>query len=177
MPLVFDIEARDDGDRVVILGRTTFTWQQLDITPPKAGTGYKHRGRGAGGGAAFGGAGGLGEGRGSVGEARDWIPVLVFTGAGSAREQRKGDMGMTERVSTRRGKFQTCPYVRGKYRYYGGEGLAVREPPLRRNGEDIDAQTDGRCGWGKGWVPAFVFTGGRLCAGTTEWGYGNEGRG
>ena len=37
VPLVFDIEARDDGDRVVILGRTTFTWQQLDITPPKAG--------------------------------------------------------------------------------------------------------------------------------------------
>ena len=37
VPLVFDIEVRDDGDRVVILGRTTFTWQQLDITPPKAG--------------------------------------------------------------------------------------------------------------------------------------------
>ena len=35
--LTFDIEVRDDGDRVVILGRTTFTWQQLDIMPPKAG--------------------------------------------------------------------------------------------------------------------------------------------
>ena len=36
-PLVFDIEARDDGDRVVILGRTTFTWQELDIPPPVVG--------------------------------------------------------------------------------------------------------------------------------------------
>ena len=37
VPLVFDVEARDDGDRVVILGRTTFTWQDLDITPPVVG--------------------------------------------------------------------------------------------------------------------------------------------
>ena len=37
VPLVFDVEARDDGDRVYILGRTTFTWQQLEITPPVVG--------------------------------------------------------------------------------------------------------------------------------------------
>ena len=33
-PIVFEIEARDDGDVVYILGRTTFTWDQLDIPPP-----------------------------------------------------------------------------------------------------------------------------------------------
>ena len=33
-PIVFEIEARDDGDVVYILGRTTFTWEQLDIPPP-----------------------------------------------------------------------------------------------------------------------------------------------
>lgn len=37
VPLVFDVEARDDGDRVFILGRTTFTWQDMDITPPVVG--------------------------------------------------------------------------------------------------------------------------------------------
>lgn len=37
VPLVFDIEARDDGDRVFILGRTTFTWDDMQITPPVVG--------------------------------------------------------------------------------------------------------------------------------------------
>ena len=37
VPLVFEIEARDDGDRVFILGRTTFTWQDMEITPPVVG--------------------------------------------------------------------------------------------------------------------------------------------
>ena len=37
VPLVFDIEARDDGDRVFILGQTTFTWQDMEITPPVVG--------------------------------------------------------------------------------------------------------------------------------------------
>lgn len=37
VPLVFDVEARDDGDRVFILGRTTFTWQDMEITPPVVG--------------------------------------------------------------------------------------------------------------------------------------------
>ena len=35
-PLVFDVEARDDGDVVHILGRTTFTWDQLQIPKPTA---------------------------------------------------------------------------------------------------------------------------------------------
>ena len=35
-PLAFDIEARDDGDGMFILGRTTFTWDQLDIPVPTA---------------------------------------------------------------------------------------------------------------------------------------------
>ena len=33
-PITFEIEARDDGDVVYILGRTIFTWDQLDIPPP-----------------------------------------------------------------------------------------------------------------------------------------------
>ena len=35
-PIGFEIEARDDGDTMFILGRTTFTWDQLDIPPPSA---------------------------------------------------------------------------------------------------------------------------------------------
>ena len=33
-PITFEIEARDDGDVVYILGRTTFTWDHLDLPPP-----------------------------------------------------------------------------------------------------------------------------------------------
>ena len=33
-PITFEIEARDDGDVVYILGRTIFTWDQLNIPPP-----------------------------------------------------------------------------------------------------------------------------------------------
>ena len=36
VPMEFDIEARDDGNELFILGRATFTWQQLDIPPPTA---------------------------------------------------------------------------------------------------------------------------------------------
>ena len=36
VPMEFEIEARDDGSELFILGRTTFTWQQLDIPPPTA---------------------------------------------------------------------------------------------------------------------------------------------
>ncbi len=35
-PLVFDVEARDDGDVLFLLGRTIFTWDQLDLSPPTA---------------------------------------------------------------------------------------------------------------------------------------------
>ena len=38
VPMEFDIEARDDGSELFILGRATFTWQQLDIPPPTAPT-------------------------------------------------------------------------------------------------------------------------------------------
>jgi len=34
VPLEFDIAARDDGDLMFILGRTSFTWGQLGIRPP-----------------------------------------------------------------------------------------------------------------------------------------------
>ena len=35
-PLTFEIEARDDGNVVFILGRTTFTWDDLQIPKPTA---------------------------------------------------------------------------------------------------------------------------------------------
>ena len=35
-PLTFDVEARDDGDVVHILGRTSFTWDELQIPKPSA---------------------------------------------------------------------------------------------------------------------------------------------
>lgn len=36
VPMEFEIEARDDGSAMFILGRTVFTWQELDIPPPTA---------------------------------------------------------------------------------------------------------------------------------------------
>ena len=33
-PVTFEIEARDDGDVLYILGRTTFTWEDLGLTAP-----------------------------------------------------------------------------------------------------------------------------------------------
>ena len=36
VPLVFDVEARDDGKALFLVGRTVFTWDQLDISPPTA---------------------------------------------------------------------------------------------------------------------------------------------
>ena len=36
VPLTFEVEARDDGDVVYILGRTTFTWDELQIPKPTA---------------------------------------------------------------------------------------------------------------------------------------------
>ena len=35
-PLTFDIEARDDGDSIFVLGRATFTWDQFGISKPTA---------------------------------------------------------------------------------------------------------------------------------------------
>ena len=36
VPLTFDIEARDDGDVVFVLGRTQFTWEEVGIRTPRA---------------------------------------------------------------------------------------------------------------------------------------------
>ncbi len=36
LPITFDIQARDDGNVLFILGRTTFTWDELGITKPTA---------------------------------------------------------------------------------------------------------------------------------------------
>ena len=36
IPLIFEVEARDDGDVVFILGKTTFTWDQLKLRKPRA---------------------------------------------------------------------------------------------------------------------------------------------
>ena len=36
VPLTFDLQVRDDGDVLNILGRTTFTWEQLQMQVPTA---------------------------------------------------------------------------------------------------------------------------------------------
>ena len=36
VPITFDVQARDDGASLFILGRTTFTWDDLSITKPTA---------------------------------------------------------------------------------------------------------------------------------------------
>ena len=36
VPLTFDLEVRNDGDVLNILGRTSFTWEQFDIPVPTA---------------------------------------------------------------------------------------------------------------------------------------------
>ena len=36
VPITFEIQARDDGNALFILGRTTFTWDQLSIAKPTA---------------------------------------------------------------------------------------------------------------------------------------------
>ena len=36
-PISFEVEARDDGDVIFILGRTTSVWADLDIRPPNIG--------------------------------------------------------------------------------------------------------------------------------------------
>ena len=64
--------------------------------------------------------------------------------------------GNEGRVNTRRGKFETCPYVRGSIGIMWG-GRAVREPPLRRGRKD-GWWADGVAGRIGGWIPAFVFT-------------------
>ncbi len=35
-PITFEIQARDDGDSIFILGRTTFTWDELEVPRPQA---------------------------------------------------------------------------------------------------------------------------------------------
>ncbi len=35
-PLTFEVEARDDGSEISITGRTTFTWDDLQMTKPSA---------------------------------------------------------------------------------------------------------------------------------------------
>ena len=60
-------------------------------------------------------------------------------------------------MSTRRGKFQTCPYVRGSIGIMWGRDGRFANRPYEEGGRMVDGW---RCGqdW-KGWVPAFVFTG------------------
>ena len=53
---------------------------------------------------------------------------LCLHEAGSAREQQVGMWGEGEHEKR---QVSNLPLCEGKYRYYVGEGLAVREPPLR----------------------------------------------
>ena len=38
VPIIFDVEARDDGDILFILGRTSFVWADFGLTAPNIGT-------------------------------------------------------------------------------------------------------------------------------------------
>ena len=75
-----------------------------------------------------------------------------------------GDVGMRGEGEHEKGQVSNLPLREGKYRYYGGEGLAVREPPLRRGRKD-----GGRMALrvGEGMGSRLRLHGGRLCAGTT----------
>ena len=84
-------------------------------------------------------------------------------------------MGMTERVSTRRGKFQTCPYVRGSIGIMEGrDGRFANRPYEERR--DIE---HGRWVLRVGeWMDSRLrLHGGRLCAGTTGGDVGMRGEG
>ncbi len=72
-----------------------------------------------------------------------------------------GDVGMRGEGEHEKGQVSNLPLREGKYRYYVGEGRAVREPPLRR----------GRMDGGRMALRAGLGDGG---AGTT--GCGNEGK-
>ena len=67
-------------------------------------------------------------------------------------------------MSTRRGKFETCPYVRGSIGIMEGRDGRFANRPYEEGGRMVDGW---RCGqdWGMGSRPRLH--GGRLCAGTT----------
>ena len=77
------------------------------------------------------------------------------------------------RVSTRKGKFQTCPYVRGSIGIMWG-GRAVRESPLRRGRKD-GGRMALRAGLGDGFPPSS--SRGQALRGNNGKGYGNDGEG
>ena len=82
-----------------------------------------------------------------------------------------GDVGM--RVSTRRGKFQTCPYVRGSIGIMWGRDGRFANRPYEEGGQD-GGRMALRAGLGDGFPPSS--SRGQALRGNNR-GYGNEGRG
>ena len=60
-------------------------------------------------------------------------------------------------MSTRRGKFETCPYVRGSIGIMEGRDGRFANRPYEEGGR-MDGGRMALRDW-KGWIPAFVFTG------------------
>ena len=63
---------------------------------------------------------------------------------------------MRERVSTRRGKFETCPYVRGSIGIMWGRDGRFANRPYGEGGRMVDGW---RCGQDWGMDSRLVFTG------------------
>ena len=84
-------------------------------------------------------------------------------------------MGMTERVSTRRGKFQTCPYVRGSIGIMEGRDGRFANRPYEERRDIEHGRWVLRAGLGDGFAPSS--SRGQALRGNNEWGCGNEGRG
>ena len=85
-----------------------------------------------------------------------------------------GDVGMRGEGEHEKGQVSNLPLREGKYRYYVGEGRAVREPPLRRGRMD-GGRMALRAGLGDGFPPSS--SRGQALRGNNGWGCGNEGRG
>ena len=56
---------------------------------------------------------------------------LRLHGGGLCAGTTGGDVGMRGEGEHEKGQVSNLPLREGKYRYYVGEGRAVREPPLR----------------------------------------------
>ena len=78
------------------------------------------------------------------------------------------------RVSTRRGKFQTSPYVRGSIGIMWGRDGRFANRPYGEGGRMVDGW---RCGQDWGMDSRLRLHGGRLCAGTTGGDVGMRGGG
>ena len=75
------------------------------------------------------------------------------------------------RVSTRRGKFQTCPYVRGSIGIMWGRNGRFANRPYEEGGRKDGGRMALRAGLGDGFPPSS--SRGRALRGNNGWGCGN----